>query len=169
MKKPEIGNGNKKRGNEETDRLAIIVVCTVPRVRQDQLRVERHFYTGQKPSSKPGSAVRQLKMTDYINLTLEDGQSGDSFGLPDSPACTIQQAADDDFCKSDSEYPLVKNEPADSDMSSVVIVSNDSTSELRYAPVCSHVLLNTNRNLLHVVFNVTCVLTHHTMMIRMMI
>ena len=108
-------------------------------------------------------------MTNYINLTLEDGQSGDSFGLPDFPACTIQQAADDDFCKSDSEYPLVKSEPADSDMSSVVIVSNDSTSELSYALVCSHVLLNTNRNLLHVVFNVTSVLTHHTVMIRMMI
>ena len=71
-------------------------------------------------------------MTHYINLTLEDGQSGDSFGLPDSPACTIQQAADDDFCKSDSEYPLVKSEPADSDMSSVIIVNGDPISELSY-------------------------------------
>ena len=76
MRKPEIGNGNKKRGNEETDRLAILyssaIVCTVPRL-----------------VARFGSSD-YLKMTDYIDLTLDDGQSGDSFGLPDSPACTIQ-------------------------------------------------------------------------------
>ena len=79
-------------------------------------------------------------MSDFIELTLDDEQSGDSFGLPDSPVCAIQQAADgDSFCESDSEYPLVKSEPADlSDTSSVVIVSNDSTSDLRYVIITKY-------------------------------
>ena len=36
-------------------------------------------------------------MTDFIDLTLDDEQSGDSFGLPASPTSdvnAIQQAAD---------------------------------------------------------------------------
>ena len=76
-------------------------------------------------------------MSDFIDLTLDNEQSEDSFGLPDSPVCAIQQAADDDsFCEPDSEYPFVKSELADlSDTSSVVSVTDDSISDLRY---CCH-------------------------------
>lgn len=76
-----------------------------------------------------------IKMTDFIDLTLDDEQSGDSFGLPASPASevnAIQQAAD--FGElSDLDLPLVKSEPVDASGSGcVVIVSEDSLSDLRY-------------------------------------
>ena len=78
-------------------------------------------------------------MSDFIDLTLDDEQSGDFFGLPASPVgqCAIQEkAADvDSFRESDSEYPLVKSEPTD--LSDVVIVSDDivNISDLRYIAI----------------------------------
>ena len=76
-------------------------------------------------------------MSDFIDLTLDDEQSGDFFGLPDSPVglCAIQEkAADvDSFRESDPEYPLVKSEPTD--LSDVVIVSDDNISDLRYIAI----------------------------------
>ena len=74
-----------------------------------------------------------MKMSDFIDLTLEDEQSGDFFGCPDSPVAIQEKAADiDSFRESDLEYPLVKSEPID--LSDVVIVSDD-ISDLRYVAI----------------------------------
>ena len=70
-------------------------------------------------------------MSDFIDLTLDDKQSGDFFECPDSPVAIQEKAADiDSFRESDSNYPLVKSEPID--LSDVVIVIDD-ISDLRYA------------------------------------
>ena len=73
-------------------------------------------------------------MSHFIDLTLDDEQSGDFFGRPDSPVAIQEKAADiDSFSReSDSEYPLVKSEPID--LSDVVIVSDD-ISDLRYVAI----------------------------------
>ena len=76
-------------------------------------------------------------MSDFIDLTLDDEQSGDFFERPDSPVAIQEKAADIDsfgkFRESDFEYPLVKSEPID--LSDVVIVSDDNISDLRYVAI----------------------------------
>jgi hypothetical protein len=75
-------------------------------------------------------------MSDFIDLTLDDEQSGDSFGFPDARLTIQEKAANgDSFRESDFEYPLVKSEPVDLsvvNLSDVVIVSEDNISDLRY-------------------------------------